>query len=123
MLDASAILALLNDEPGADSVAEALPGAVASAVNVSEAMAKLADAGMPEPAVAQALAILGLEIHPFEETQALAAAMLRPKTRAQGLSFGDRACLALGLRLALPVITADRGWKTLKLGAKVELIR
>jgi PIN domain nuclease of toxin-antitoxin system len=114
---------LLHDEPGADAVAEALPGAVASAVNVSEAMAKLAEAGMPEPAIDEALAALGLEIHPFDATLALSAAMLRPKTRSRGLSFGDRACLALGLRLSLPVMTADRDWKALKLGVKVELIR
>lgn len=113
----------MNDEPGADRVAQALEGAVASAVNVSEAMAKLAEAGMPEAAVAEAVSVLGLEVHPFDETLALAAAMLRPRTRSLGLSFGDRACLSLGLRLSLPVITADRRWKALRLGVRVELIR
>ena len=67
VIDASALLALLNDEPGADVVAEALPQGIISAVNLSEVIAKLCDAGMPEKAIHQALQPLGIEIIPFDE--------------------------------------------------------
>ncbi len=123
VLDASAILALLNDEPGGERVAAALPGAAVSAVNLSEVMAKLAENGMPGTEIATALAVLGLQVHSFDEKMALAAAMLRLRTKPAGLSFGDRACLALGLGLSRPVVTADRSWRSLRLGVRVEVIR
>jgi PIN domain nuclease of toxin-antitoxin system len=108
VVDASALLALLNAEPGADHVAGALPGAVVSAVNLAEVVAKLADAGVPPDEVGEIVAGLGLDVRPFDEALALATGLLRPKTRALDLSLGDRACLALGMHLSLPVVTADR---------------
>lgn len=123
VLDASAILALLNEEPGGDVVQEALAGAVVGAVNLSEVIAKLIENGMPEEEIRTSLGGLGLEIQPFDEEMAMATALLRPKTKKLGLGLGDRACLALGLRLSTPVLTADRTWLGLKVGVEVRVIR
>lgn len=123
VIDASALLALLNAEPGADIVAEALPGGVISAVNLSEVVAKLCEAGMPENAIRQALQPLGLEIEPFDEEQAYQAGLLRAATQAAGISLGDRACLSLAKMLGVVALTADRTWAGLSVGATIKVIR
>ncbi len=123
VIDASALLALLNAEPGADIVAEALPGGVISAVNLSEVVAKLCEAGMPENAIHQALQPLGLEIVPFDEEQAYQAGLLRTATQDMGVSLGDRACLSLAKMLGVVAITADRMWAGLSVGATIRVIR
>lgn len=127
VLDASALLALLNREQGAERVARALGTGVAmSAVNLSEVVAKLADLGMPEVEIRDALESLGIEFVDFDVAAAFAAGMLRPVTRAVGLSLGDRACLALGHQKGVLVLTADRSWAGLSLGADdvaVEVVR
>jgi len=123
VLDASALLALLGDEPGASEVAGALPSAVVSAVNLSEVVAKLADTGMSKSTITEALDELGLEVAPFDAEQAQAAGFLRPATHAAGLGLGDRACLALAERVGVPALTADRRWTELRLSAAVRAIR
>jgi PIN domain nuclease of toxin-antitoxin system len=123
VLDASALLALLNAEPGGDVVTESLPRAVISAVNLSEVIAKLAESGMPEKVVRQVLEPLGLDIAPFDEEQAYQAGLLRARTRELGLSLGDRACLSLGKILNAVVLTADTTWAKLTLGVTVKTIR
>jgi PIN domain nuclease of toxin-antitoxin system len=123
VLDASALLALLNSESGADVVAGVLSDAAVSAVNLSEVVAKLSEGGMPEEAITEALDDLELFVVAFDADQAFAAGMLRPLTRSRGLSLGDRACLALGVRLGYGVLTADRLWATLDLGVEVRLVR
>ena len=123
VIDASALLALLNAEPGADIVAETLPGGVISAVNLSEVVAKLCDAGMPEKAIHQALQPLGLEIIPFDEEQAYQAGLLRASTQDRGVSLGDRACLSLAKMLGVVALTADKAWAGLSVGATIKVIR
>lgn len=123
VLDASAILALLAGEPGAEAVSAWVPDAAVSTVNVAEIGTKLADRGMRENDVRSAIGTLGLEIVTFDRESAYAAAMLRDRTRKLGLSLGDRACLALGATRALPVLTADRSWADLNIGVEVRLIR
>jgi ribonuclease VapC len=123
VLDASALLALLNAEPGTDIVIEGLPGAVISAVNLSEVIAKLSESGMPEKVIRQVLEPLGLEIVSFETEQAYQAGFLRAKTKIAGLSLGDRACLSLGKMLDLVTLTADKTWATLSIGVAVKAIR
>lgn len=123
VIDASALLALLNAEPGADTVAQALPGAVISAVNLSEVVAKLSQAGLPEKAVRQALQPLGPSVEPFEEEQAYQAGLLHAATRRLGLSLGDRACLSLAQKLGVTALTADKTWAQLSPGASIRVIR
>jgi len=124
VLDASAILALLYREPGADAVEEVLDGAAVSAVNWSEVLQKLAQRGLdPASATPAALQELGLRIEPFTPDDAQRAAELWDAGRETGLSLGDRACLALAHRLALEAITADRAWKTVDAGVTIRLLR
>ena len=123
VLDASALLALLNAEPGAEEVEQAIPGAAISAVNLSEVVAKLAENGMPVDAILEVLGDIELEIHAFDAALAYETGFLRTQTRSLGLSLGDRACVALGKYLKAPVFTTDRNWKDLEVGVEVRLIR
>lgn len=123
VLDASALLALLQDEPGSGAVAARLDGAAISAVNLSEVVAKLADAGMPGADIRRALDPLGLDVCQFDAASAYASGLLRPETRSAGLSLGDRACLALGKALGCPVVTTERSWKRVDVGVDVVLVR
>lgn len=123
VLDASAVLALLNNEPGAAKVVAALSGASISAVNLAEVAAKLSDYGMTQADIENALGSLALRILPLDQAGAFASGALRRPTRGNRLSLGDRCCLALGQTLGETVLTADRAWTTLKLGITVSAIR
>lgn len=123
VFDASAILAHLNGEPGAARAADFLGDAIISSVNYSEIVAKLAERGASLSLIRPALSRYGLQIVPFDEDLAERAGVLRPKTKQHGLSLGDRACLALGERERLPVLTADRIWADLNLPIMVEVLR
>lgn len=121
--DASAILALLKQEPFRGFDPDRLFGAKISAVNLSEVIEKLCSGGLSEAEADEAIAELSLAVIVFDESQARLAAHLRHDTRRAGLSLGDRACLALGKRLGCPVATADHAWTTLDLGIDVLPIR
>ena len=123
VLDASALLALLHDEPGADAVAKLLDDAAVSAVNVAEVGARLVDSGMPPPLAGEAIRALGVEVVPFDAELAQASTALRQGTRHRGMSLGDRACLALAQKLGVAAVTADRAWQDLGAPISVKLIR
>jgi len=121
--DASAILALLKQEALGRFDPERLFRATVSAVNLAEILEKLCSGGLSELEADEAVAELSLRVVDFNEPQARLAAYLRARTRRAGLSLGDRACLALGLRLGCPVITADRAWARVDVGVEIILIR
>ncbi len=123
VLDSSALLCLLNGEAGAERVAEALPSAVIGAVNLAEVVTKLRERGLSAEEVEEALGGFNLDVRPFTAAQATAAGHMRQATRSQGLSLGDRACLALAVELGAPALTADQAWGTVEAGAAVEVIR
>ncbi len=123
VIDASALLALLNNEPGADIVADVILGGVISSVNLSEVISKLSELGVPGEAIHQILQPLAMNIIPFDEEQAYQTGFLRTSTQNMGLSLGDRACLCLAKMLGLPAITADRAWVDLAIGVVVKVIR
>jgi PIN domain nuclease of toxin-antitoxin system len=123
VLDASAIMAVLWNEPGAEIVAVMLGSSVTNAVNLSEVVAKLADKGMTRHDIQNMIEELRLNVVSFNVAQAYSAGFLRPATRSVGLSFGDRCCLATAQILGLPAVTADRSWAELDLGVEVRLIR
>lgn len=131
VLDASALLALLQDEPGATAVVAAIEsGAAISTVNLSEVLAKLTERGeRVHSAVAAIRGVIdrtdgGLQIESFTEQDSIEAANLRPRSTKQGLSFGDRACLALAARLEVSALTADGAWRDLpEIDVATELIR
>ncbi|MGA9520669.1 MAG: type II toxin-antitoxin system VapC family toxin [Myxococcaceae bacterium] len=124
VLDASALLALLNEEPGAALVEEAVTsGAIISAVNLAEVATKLTELGANQTEISNALDPMSLRVVPFDATLAYATAALRPASRRFGLSLGDRACLALGLSLRATVLTTDRAWNKLGLQLAIRLVR
>jgi len=124
VLDASALLALLNQEEGSDLVAELVAdGAAIGAVNLAEVATKLSQVGIPEEQIREIIDTLGLEIIPFDAEQVYRAALLVGPTRSVGLSLGDRACLALAAQVGVPAVTADRVWRQLELGVKVRVVR
>jgi len=126
ILDASALIAFLHDEPGADAVVEALAATAAmSVVNWAETLSKVAADGDDPQRVADSLQLSDapLQLEPLTEGDCVAIARLRPLTRARGLSLADRACLALAQRLDLPILTADREWASLDVGVRVQLVR
>jgi ribonuclease VapC len=124
VLDASALLAILNQEPGAEKLTpELLSTAASGTVNLAEVQGKLVEQGLsPEQAWEAALSPIR-EAVSFTPEQAKLAGSLVAKTRPHGLSLGDRACLALGLVLKAPVYTADRSWMNLKVGIRIHVIR
>lgn len=123
VLDASAVLAVLNSEPGGDEVWKHLPGARLSAVNAAEVAAKLVDGGSVAEEAGQMLERLGARVEPFGNADIVPSARIRAASRSAGLSLGDRACLALASRLGMMALTADRAWGDLETGVEVKLIR
>jgi ribonuclease VapC len=124
VLDASAMMALLNREPGAEKLTpQIMNSAVASTVNLAEVHGKLVQRGFsPDDAWAAANGVID-EAVGFTAEHAKTAGDLVAQTRALGLSLGDRACLALGIALHAPVYTADRAWRNMKLGIRIHVIR
>lgn len=123
VLDASAILAVIFDEPGGDRVAAHLPGALVSTVNIAEVATRLLAFDMPQDTVETVIDTLQLSIQQFDTDQALVTAQLRTVTRSAGLSLGDRACLALSKVRQVETLTADTAWQTIDAGVDVTLIR
>lgn len=125
VLDASALLALLQVEPGSERVAQALPDAAMSVANLAEVAAKQVDIGLDGAVLVNRTDALGIQAYEVTRDDVEAQARLRQLDRGgrNGLSLGDRLCLALALRLDLPVITADRAWTELDLPIEVLLIR
>jgi len=115
VLDAPALLAYLNGEPGAERVRQCIEQgkAIMSSVNLAEVLSKCTDQGMSSANQAALCAALPLEISAFDSRLALASAALRSHTRSQGLSLGDRCCLALAQSRSATALTADRAWSRL----------
>lgn len=123
VLDASAILAVLFEETGAEEALPFLQNAQISAVNLCEVFTKAVEKGSPLEEAMRVIDRFEFAVIPFDREQAGVAASLRMPTRNLGLSFGDRACVALGLSRGLPVLTAEREWEKLDVGVNVKLIR
>ncbi|MFN7901624.1 MAG: type II toxin-antitoxin system VapC family toxin [Holosporales bacterium] len=123
VIDSSALLAFINDEPGGEQVAPLLGTVHISAVNAAEVVDVLRRNNVPAATARDIVLNFARTILPFEAEDAWAVAALREKTAKHGLSLADRACLALAQRLKCPVVTADRVWATINVGVKVKLIR
>jgi len=123
VIDASAVLAVLFAEKGADAVVRQMPGALISCVNLAEVTTRALDLGKPLEDTVREIERLPLISVSFDEEQAHVTASLRKATKPFGLSLGDRACLALGLIRRATVLTGDRDWKKLKLAIDVQTFR
>jgi len=124
VMDASAVLALVRDEPGADMVTPHVGRAAISAVNLQEVIKELLLGGLGAATIREILDELRLDVRPHDVEAAYAAAELHAQTKVFGRGLGDRSCLALAMQLGVPALTADREWKKVKVkGLKVEHIR
>ena len=122
VLDASALLAWLFEEPGSDVVEPLLGEAILSTVNLAEVRQKLEGRGVDADRTARRLRLLGVRAEPFSEIDAARAAGLWRAGRSVGLSLADRCCLALAGRFGVPAVTADRSWSELDLPIEVRVI-
>ncbi len=123
VLDASALLTILNQEPGKERVEAILGQATVSTVNIAETIGKLLDAGMTAADARASMELLHLEVIDFDLEMARVAGSLKQSTKKLGLSLGDRCCLALGIVRGSIVVTADRLWSRLRVGIQVEVLR
>lgn len=123
VLDSSALIAFINRESGAELVEKYLPNAVMSCVNVAEVVAVLCLVDVPEIVIRNIINDLNIEIISFDQEQALQAGLLRKKTKAAGLSLGDRACITLSSIKNLTLVTANKIWSSLGLTNNIILIR
>jgi ribonuclease VapC len=123
VLDASALIAFILNEPGAEKVAAVLTVSCISAVNLEETLSKMVQYGKPLEAVSYQIERLRIPVIPFDVEQARTAASLWKVTRPIGLSLGDRSCLSLALNLSVPALTTERNWAKIDIGARVENIR
>lgn len=123
VVDTSAVLAAILDEPGGADVFDLRHECELSVVNLAEVYTKLVEQGVPLSAAERNMARFQFCIGDFGEVHALKVAELRPLTRHLGLSFGDRACLAHGHFSKSPILTADKDWSKLDLGLDIRQIR
>jgi len=123
VLDASAILAYLQSEPGSETIEDVLSGAAVSSVNWSEVVQKTLASKIAANNLRDDFEALGVRVHEFTADDAETAAALWQATRNFGLSLADRACLSLGMRLSLQVWTTDRNWARLKIKVPVRVVR
>lgn len=123
VMDSSAFMAYMNEEPGADTVKALLRGALISSVNACEIATKLTATGRTPLEVHYILKAAGVEIVDFDLALAIEAGSMVLLTKSRGLSLGDRACLALAAREGLSALTADRAWKGVEIGAAIEFVR
>jgi ribonuclease VapC len=123
VFDASALLALIRGEPGADIVASHLGRAAMSSVNVAEVYGRLLREAFRPEEFRRDIEAIDFKLHSFDAEQAFLAGRFEPATRPLGLSLGDRACLALALSLGVPALSGDRRWAGAKVGVEINLFR
>ena len=124
VLDATAVLAMLREEPGGDMVAGYIGRAVISAMNLQEVAKEMLREGAPPETVRAVLDELGIDVRPHDVDAAYAAAALYPQTKQYGQGLGDRTCMALGIVMDVPVLTMDREWRSVEVdGLRLQHVR
>ncbi len=123
VLDTSAVLAYIQDEPGSMAIPDQIADLLLSSVNLAEAVGVMMRRGLSFDDARKNLSYLDFRVVDFDRGLAEETGALAQRTRSLGLSLGDRACLALAMRESLPALTADRAWRGLDVGVEIRLIR
>jgi ribonuclease VapC len=123
ILDASAIIAYLDEEPGSQIVEQWLPDSAVSMINICEVISVLVREGKPEEQVSLRVNGLVPLIVPFSWDIARITAALIVETQSKGLGLGDRAALATAKMMKLPVLTAESRWLDVAAGVDIRFIR
>lgn len=123
LFDTSAILALINNETGKEVAEQFLGRIYISSVNLGEFYGKLMDHGIEEKECIEIAESVINKVIDFDEELSLSTASLKALTKKQGLSLGDRACIATGMLYDLEIYTADKVWGKLDLDCKIIQIR
>jgi ribonuclease VapC len=123
VVDASAILAAIRGEAGAQAVIDGVRGARISSLNHCEIVGWLAERGSTREDIEGVVGPFDLTVEVFDRARAMAAGLLTAKIKRRNISLGDRACLALAMELGMPVMTGDRAWRDLDIGVEVQLFR
>jgi ribonuclease VapC len=122
-IDASALIAFLRSEPGADVVQRYLRGSIISAISLSEVFEKTPNLDQSGDRVLALLRNWQVTVVPFEAEQAAIAARIKSMIGNPDISFADRACLAVAQSSSVPALTANRTWMSLSIEAEIILIR
>lgn len=123
VLDSSALLAVVFDEPGGRIVEPLIDGAIVNAANLAEVIGKMIERGWGDTDISDTIKQFALDVVPLDRELAVETGFLRRATIGTGLSLGGRACIATAIREGAPACTADRAWSGIELGCKIELIR
>jgi ribonuclease VapC len=123
VIDSSSALCFLLRERGWEAFPDYVPTGIMSVINYAEVVQRLLREDANAELRAGALVVAGLRLIDVDLDAALGAARLENVTRKQGISLGDRICLALGIDRKLPVLTADKPWKDLGLPVEIRLLR
>ena len=123
LLDASAVIVLLKQERGYKDIEDLLNISSISTVNLCEVVSVLSRGSVIESEIDDIISDLIPNIIPFTEEIAITAGKLIKQTQSSGLSLGDRACIATGIRYDLEIYTADKAWSTLDLDCKIIQVR
>ena len=123
VLDTSALIASILDEPGGEALLDEKVEWILSSVSLAEAVGVLMRKGYTRHDARQTIDAFDLRIVDFDRALAEDAGSLTTQTRPFGLSLGDRACLALAAREKAPALTADHAWHGLDVGVDIQFIR
>ena len=123
VMDASAVIAVLREEPGAEQVIPHLFGSLISTVNLAEVFCKSQSRGILPATDALTIQQMKLEVVPFDAEQAQLLANILPKTLGSSVGFADRACMALAMQQQMPALTGDRDWLKHDAGVEIQLFR
>jgi len=126
VLDASAVLALIFEEPGQERVLDAvLAGAEMTTANFAEVATRYVLRGVSAADLSELRNGLAVTLVAIDEDLAVRAALMARTAKSAGLSLGDRLYLALAQRSGQVVLTADRAWEGIAaaVGVAVEVIR
>jgi len=122
-VDSSVVLAILHEEDDWQSYAGRISGQYIASINAAEVLTTLVQAGLTPEAAGQALRLLGMIVVPFDEQDAVMMAAMQPQMKGLRLGLGGKACLAFARRRDLIVLSADKAWRGLDLGVKIEVVR